>query len=43
MADWNECKLDPLILLALGMKGESPCDRCNHNRSQCNGTPNVEK
>ena len=35
----DECKLDPLILIALTMEKEFPCDRCNVQRETCGGYP----
>lgn len=35
-----DCKLDPLIVMAILMEGrEHPCDRCNIDRAECRGYP----
>lgn len=38
-----DCKLDPLLILAIAMGGrEHPCDRCNHDRRECRGFPRLD-
>jgi hypothetical protein len=39
---WNDracCTLDELLLLAMLLGMESPCDRCNESRARCGGLP----
>lgn len=37
-----DCKLNGLVLLALQMRGEHPCDHCNMDRQECHGFPRKE-
>lgn len=39
-----DCKLGGAMALAIAMGGrEHPCDRCNHDRTECRGYPRRER
>lgn len=35
----DTCLLDGLLVLALVLRAEDPCGRCNHDRDVCKGRP----
>ncbi len=43
-APWSSerCYLDRLLVLAVIMGPEKPCDRCNLSRAKCGGLPRAD-
>lgn len=38
----DTCKLDGILVLALLLRAEDPCARCNHDRAVCKGRPRAD-